>query len=254
MLRAKAWPEFHDNYLWTLSHDEGETLLIDPGDPNLVRRVLASGLKLAAVFITHHHYDHIDGLADLMMHTSVPVYAPDDARIPLATHRVHHGDVIQIDALDSQFLVMEVPGHTRSHVAYYGAEHLFCGDTLFSLGCGRLFEGTHAQMLSSLDQFTALPTNTQICCSHEYTMANAIFAEAVEPHNAERARYMQLVQQKRAQNLPSLPSTLSNELACNPFLRVDQSELWPEWSRQTRAVIKNRLDAFTALRRWKDQF
>jgi hydroxyacylglutathione hydrolase len=254
MMRATAWPEFDDNYLWTLSDGKGQTLVIDPGDASLVNHVLANGLKLVAIFITHHHYDHIDGLPEVLDRYQVPVYAPDDARIPIATHRVRQDDVIRLEALDASFHVMEVPGHTRSHVAYYGAGHLFCGDTLFSLGCGRLFEGTPIQMLTSLDQFAALPSGTLVCCSHEYTLANAAFAKAADPNNVHLDTFIQAVQQKRAQNLPSLPSILADELACNPFLRADQNTLWLSWSQQTKAVIQNRLDAFTALRRWKDHF
>lgn len=253
-LKCEPFPEFEDNYLWTLRNHEGFALIVDPGDAQIVLRQMQTGLKPIAIFITHHHHDHIDGLAELMRHCAAPVYAPEDPRIPFATHRVRHGEHIPLPELGLDFRVIAVPGHTMSHVAYYGGEFLFCGDTLFSLGCGRLFEGTPAQMLHSLDLLTALPAQTQVCCSHEYTLSNLCFAEAAEPDNHERDQIGRQIREKRQQSRPSLPSRLAIELACNPFLRCDQTKLWPHWSRKSQLVIQNRLQAFTALRAWKDHF
>ena len=253
-IQCEALPEFQDNYLWVMSNSLHHAIIVDPGDAQIVLAKMQKGLKPAAIFITHHHPDHIGGLAELMQHCDVPVYAPEDHRIPIATHRVRHDQSIFVPELDVHFRVLAVPGHTLSHVAYYGAGHLFCGDTLFSLGCGRLFEGTPEQMLHSLDVISTLPADTQICCSHEYTLANARFAEAAEPDNAERDSLILRVREKRAQNQSSLPSRLDIELACNPFLRSDQTRLWPLWSQQSGHVIQNRLQAFTALRAWKDNF
>ena len=253
-LNCEALPEFQDNYLWTLSNAHGQAVVIDPGDAQIVLQKMQEGLKPVAIFITHHHLDHIGGLAELLQYCDVPVYAPEDSRIPIATCRVKHEQQIFIDELNLTFKVIAVPGHTLSHVAYCGGEYLFCGDTLFSLGCGRLFEGSAEQMLHSLDLLCALPTHTQICCSHEYTLANSRFAEVAEPDNPERDQLLKKIREKRAQNRPSLPSRLDIELACNPFLRCDQTQLWPHWSRQSQLVIQNRLQAFTALRAWKDNF
>ena len=253
-IQCDALPEFQDNYLWIMANSMAQAIVVDPGDAQIVLRKMQEGLKPVAIFITHHHADHIAGLAELVLHCDAPIYAPEDHRIPIATHRVTHGQRIVVPKLDLVFNVIAVPGHTRSHVAYFGGGHLFCGDTLFSLGCGRLFEGSPEQMLHSLDVISSLPAQTLICCSHEYTLANARFAEVAEPDNPERDVLVRQVRQKRAQNQSSLPSRLDIELACNPFLRSDQNQLWPQWSRQSGHVIQNRLQAFTALRAWKDNF
>ena len=243
-----------DNYIWTLPGDGGQVLVVDPGEAAPVLAAMGDGRAPAAILLTHHHQDHIGGVSALLERwPDLPVYAPHDERIATATHRVGDGEHVQTGPW--RFQVLAVPGHTRSHVAFHGHGVLFSGDTLFSLGCGRLFEGTPAQMLDSLDRLALLPPGTLLCCGHEYTRANATFALAVDPENAELRRRSEEVERMRAQGRPTLPSTLEQELACNPFLRIDTAPV--------RAALAGRVDAdragdrsalFAALRGWKDDF
>lgn len=247
-------PALADNYIWLLHDDAGQALVVDPGESSPVERALAERrLQLRAILLTHHHPDHIAGVAALVGQHHVPVYAPHDDRItlPEGIHRVGDGDPVVLDLPRAQFQVMTVPGHTTSHVAYFGEGVLLCGDTLFSLGCGRLFEGTPAQMLDSLDRLAALPGDTQVCCGHEYTAANGRFALGIEPANEALRLRLQQVAALRASDRPSLPVALASELACNPFLRVDSDALI-DWGRQHGAT--DRVSRFAALRAAKDFF
>jgi hydroxyacylglutathione hydrolase len=253
MLSLRPLPAFSDNYIWTLADDAGQALVVDPGDAGPVLAAMDAGLSPVAIFLTHHHPDHVGGAAESLARRSVPCYAPDDERITAATHRVREGDRVAVPELGCAFDVIEIPGHTRSHVAFHGAGRVFCGDTLFSLGCGRMFEGTAAQMLASLERLAALPADTEVCCGHEYTAANGRFALAAEPTNPARDARVQEVAALRADNLPSLPSRIGGERDCNPFLRVD--------SPGVRAALRargedsdDRVARFGALRAWKDGF
>ena len=254
MLSLRPLPAFEDNYIWTLADDDGRAIVVDPGDADVVLREMDAGLKPVAILVTHHHPDHIGGVPRLMATGDLPCYAPDDARIPVATHRVGEGDSVAVEALDLRFEVMAVPGHTRSHIAFLANDWLFCGDTLFSLGCGRLFEGRPEQMLASLDRLASLPKETRICCTHEYTQANGRFALAAEPDNPQRDRHLERVAELRANALPSLPSTIGLERACNPFLRIDQPGLRANLERHCGRQMNSRLESFTELRAWKDGF
>jgi hydroxyacylglutathione hydrolase len=248
-----AIPAFTDNYIWCYQNADAENIVIDPGDATPILHAIASGMRVKAIFVTHHHPDHIDGIAGLLQHIRVPCYGPIDARIENISHHVRHGDTITLHGF-KPFTVWHVPGHTLSHIAYVNEQVLFCGDTLFSLGCGRLFEGSPTQMLASLDLLANLPDSTLVCCTHEYTQSNARFAITAEPHNPARDQYCLEFMTKRTQGEPSLPSTIGLEKACNPFLRVDAVESLSGLYNHLGYKPQTRLERFTALRCWKDQF
>ncbi len=256
-MRLHPLPAFDDNYIWTLSANDGRALVVDPGDAKPVFAAAAEGLRPIAVLVTHHHPDHIGGLAALQQRwPDIEIHAPHDARIDTATHRVGQGDAVVVG--DWRFDTIEVPGHTRSHVAFYasaiGPGLLFCGDTLFSLGCGRLFEGTPEQMLASLDALVALPGDTRVCCTHEYTLSNAAFALAVDPHNLALLARVDAVRALRAASKPTLPSTLALEIATNPFLRCDAPAVRDAVAGRLGHAPEDRARTFAGLRGWKDAF
>jgi hydroxyacylglutathione hydrolase len=251
--RIEPIPAFADNYIWLLVHG-AQAAVVDPGDAAPVQRVLlAQQLELAAILVTHRHGDHVGGVTELAA-GGVPVYGPAGEPIPGRTQALREGDAIEV--LGQRLQVLDVPGHTRGHIAYYSpALHaLFCGDTLFAAGCGRLFEGTPAQMAASLAKLAALPGATRVYCAHEYTLGNLRFARAVEPDNAAVLEREARCTALRAQALPTVPSTLAEELDSNPFLRCDEPAVRSAAERIEAGAGTSAVACFAALRAWKNRF
>jgi hydroxyacylglutathione hydrolase len=253
MLEIVPLRAFKDNYIWTL-RDQRSAAVVDPGEAGPVKEYLArEGLSLAAILATHHHPDHVGGIAELVRAKRVPVFGPKGEPIPELTHPLGEGDTVTIAELGASFSVLDIPGHTRAHVAYYGLGSLFCGDTLFACGCGRVFEGTAEQMVASLAKLAALPDATQVYCGHEYTLANIKFARAVEPGNAELAAREARAQKLRDAGLPTLPSTLGEERATNPFLRCVEPAVVESANKYLGARIADPVRVFAAIREWKNR-
>ena len=256
MLTLIPIPAFADNYLWLL-HDGRQALVVDPGDAAPVQQVLQeNNLELTAILVTHHHADHTGGVDTLRNGTGAAVYGPANEDIPKPFAPLKEGDIV--NAMGLSFNVIDVPGHTSGHIAYYTADVnsrplLFCGDTLFSGGCGRLFEGTPAQMLTSLDKLASLPGNTEVCCTHEYTLSNLRFAVAVDEDNQTLAEYQMHCEKLRQQNKPTLPTSIAQELLINPFLRTRQSALISS-ARHFDAAAHDDVSVFAAIRQLKNKF
>jgi hydroxyacylglutathione hydrolase len=259
-MNLRALPAFSDNYIWMLDHD-GHALVVDPGDANPVLNFLQThGLQLDAILVTHHHPDHTAGINVLRQTTGAKVYGPRRESIPQPAQGMGADD--QLSLLRLNLEVMDVPGHTAGHIAWYcpsvtlsqgNVPVLFCGDTLFSGGCGRLFEGTAAQMWQSLQSIMALPDNTLVCCTHEYTLSNLKFAIAVEPDNTDLIAYQKQCATLREKNLPTLPSHLALEKRINPFLRP-HSKTVRHIAQQRDPKANDEPSVFAVLREWKNNF
>jgi hydroxyacylglutathione hydrolase len=257
MLEASPVRAFSDNYLWLIHapRDRGSAVVVDPGDARPVQAALdEQGLALRAILVTHHHADHVGGVAELAARHGVPVYGPARERMPCAHRPLDEGNEVSLAELGLEFRVMAVPGHTLGHIAFHGHGALFCGDVLFSAGCGRLFEGTAAQLFDSLERLAALPDETRVYCAHEYTLGNLRFAATVEPGNADVLESLESVRALRSRDAITLPSTIGRERRINPFLRCREPAVQAAAEAHAGVPLPEAVDVFAAVRAWKDGF
>jgi hydroxyacylglutathione hydrolase len=257
MLEVSPVRAFSDNYLWLVRTpgDPTGAVVVDPGDARPVQVALEEqDLQLRAILVTHHHPDHVGGVRALAERYSADVFGPAREKLPCEFRPLEGGAVVSLADLGLEFDVMNVPGHTLGHIAYHGHGALFCGDTLFSAGCGRLFEGTPAQMLDSLDRIAALPDETLVYCAHEYTLGNLRFAAAVEPGNADVLETLDAVQALRSRDAITLPTTLGHERRINPFLRCREPAVRAAAEARAGRHLADTSDVFAVVRNWKDGF
>lgn len=257
MLNIYPIRAFKDNYIWTI-HNQNYAVVVDPGIASPVIEYLESNkLQLSAILITHHHNDHTGGNAGLLKLFDVPVYGPHHELVTTVTHPLREDDQVNLQEISLTLKVLDTPGHTKGHIAYFGSNPVnmvFCGDTLFSCGCGRIFEGTPQQMYQSLQKLSQLPDDTLIYCAHEYTLSNTRFAKVVDPENSRLTELEITAQELRNQNLPTIPTTLALEKTVNPFLRCGQQEIINSVQNYSAKSLPDPLSVFTVLREWKNNF
>lgn len=258
MLGVRAVPALRDNYIWILHRDgQNAVVAVDPGEAAPLKNFLErESLTLSAILITHHHWDHTGGVESLVEKFAVPVYAPAHERSPIScvTHPLEDGDRFHLDEPDLSFEVIGIPGHTLGHIAYHGEGSVFCGDTLFSAGCGKVFEGTADQMYASLQKLAALPEDTRVYCGHEYTAKNLAFAQAVEPGNEAVREQLREARDRQQHGTPTLPSNIGKELLINPFLRCEKPSVAQAASAHAGQPLQDPVHVFGAVRAWKDNF
>lgn len=252
---------FNDNYIWAISQEDSDNVaLVDPGDADVcIAYIEEHNLVLTDILITHHHNDHVGGIKKLLSYAStcssmVTVYGPANENIANIDISLTENDSVNLTAIDCQFTVIDLPGHTKGHIAFYNDTMLFCGDTLFSAGCGRVFEGTPEQMHQSLTKLANLPDKTRVYCAHEYTQANIAFALAVEPNNVELQNYAKIVEKRRQSNQATIPTSIGLERKVNPFLRCSISSIQDAAKNHSDFEAASDSDIFKIVRAWKDKF
>lgn len=256
MLTIKPIPAFNDNYIWLLINESNQhAIIVDPGDAKPVFAAIEQfKVNLTSIFVTHHHYDHSGGVATLVKQFAPQVYGPANETIPAISQALKENDKIQPNGFDLQFTILDIPAHTAGHIAFYSPGMVFCGDTLFTGGCGRLFEGTAKQMHDSLQKLAALPDDTMIYCGHEYTQANLEFAKHVEPDNADLLARIDITQKKRQQNLATVPESLAMEKKTNPFLRCHIQTVHKAAEKHCGKKLHNSVEVLQVIRDWKNHF
>ncbi len=257
MLAINPIPAFTDNYIWII-HDQTHAVVVDPGTASPVLKYLHSkNLQLIGILITHHHADHTQGIRDLLQSFDVPVYGPSNEVILDITHPLNEGDHIFLNELSLNLTILDTPGHTAGHIAYYAnhpANMIFCGDTLFSCGCGKMFEGTAQQFYESLQKLSRLPDETLVYCTHEYTLNNIRFAKKIDPENSVLLSFEKKAHELQNRSFPTIPTTLALEKSINPFLRCDQPAIINSVQTHFQQIIVNPVKIFALLRQWKNTF